>query len=82
VVEVTTDSSGNEREKLKPHPVVKMVNDARRELRSWAGVLGLLPTTVGKVSALPPATPEDEEDQILRRLEQRAGGTVVAFNGR
>jgi P27 family predicted phage terminase small subunit len=68
-------------EKLKLHPVVKLVNDARRELRSWAGVLGLLPTTVGKVSAAPPAPAEDEEDAILNRLERRPG-TVVAFNGR
>jgi hypothetical protein len=39
----------------------------------------MLPTTVGKVSSAPPVVQEDEEDQILKRLE---GGRVVAFNGR
>jgi phage terminase small subunit len=81
VVEVTVDGAGNEHQKLKPHPVTKLVNDAKRELRAWAGALGLLPSTVGKVASAPPAPAEDEEDAILKRLEQRAG-TVVAFNGR
>src|SRR5215203_3014316 len=45
---------------VKSHPVVKQVLDARKELRAWAGVLGLLPTTVGKVHSAPMPEAQDE----------------------
>lgn len=69
-------------QKLKAHPVIKQVLDAKRELRSWAAVLGLLPTTVGRVSSAPMPEAQDEEDGILAKLEQRTSGSVVAFKGR
>lgn len=65
----------------KAHPVVKQVLDARKELRAWAAVLGLLPTTVGKVHTAPMPEARDEDDALLARMEQQRG-TVVAFKGR
>jgi P27 family predicted phage terminase small subunit len=56
VSEAFVDSTGQEHAKLKPHPVVKMVDDAKKELRQWAGQLGLTPTTVAKVKTQPHAT--------------------------
>ena len=55
----------------KAHPVMKLVNDARKELRQWAGALGLLPTTVGKVNTVPMPTDEDADDALLARMERR-----------
>jgi len=81
VIETTVDGTGAERQKLRNHPVIKQVNDARRELRAWAGVLGLLPTTVGKVSSASIPEVPDEEEALLAKLERR-GGAVVAFKGR
>ena len=64
---------------MKSHPLVKQAHDARRELRAWAGVLGLLPTTVGKVSAAPMPEADDPDDALLTRMEARRTGTVVPF---
>jgi P27 family predicted phage terminase small subunit len=61
---------------LRAHPAIKAANDARAELRQWAAVLGLLPTTVGKVSAAPLPEAQDDEDALLARLERRTFDVV------
>lgn len=74
VIETSTDPSGRDRERLRLHPVIKLVNDGRRELRQWAGVLGLLPTTVAKVASSPMPEAQDDDDALLARFRMVPGG--------
>ena len=72
VVEVMTTADG-ERERLRPHPVVKGVNDAKKELRQWAQQLGITAASAAKVSAAPPPEPERTELEVaLGRKGRRA----------
>lgn len=73
VLEVTVDSNPQEHERLKPHPVIKMVNDARKELRQWAVQLGITAASAAKVSVAAPPTPERTElEFVLGRTGRRA----------
>ncbi len=73
VIEVTVDSNAQEHERLKPHPVVKMTNDARKELRQWATQLGITAASAAKVSVAAPQTPERSElELVLGRKSRRA----------
>ena len=72
LVEVVVDANG-EHERLKAHPIVKMVNEAKKELRQWAQQLGITPASAGKVSVAAPPTPERSElELVMGRTGRRA----------
>jgi len=51
--EIMIDGSGQEHRRLRPHPVIRMSQDAAKELRQWATQLGLTPASQAKVSSAP-----------------------------
>ena len=70
--EVTVDSNAQEHTRLKPHPVMKLCNDARKELRQWAVQLGITAASAAKVSVAAPPTPERTElELVLGRKSRR-----------
>ena len=50
VIEVTVDSNGNEHQRIRAHPIIRTVNDAKKELRQWAVQLGITAASAAKVS--------------------------------
>jgi len=65
VIEVMADSNGNEHQRIKPHPVIRMVNDAKKELRQWAQQLGITAASAAKVSVAPAPTPARSELELV-----------------
>ena len=62
-----------ENETMKPHPIIKIVNDARKELRQWAQQLGITAASAAKVSMAPAPTPERTElELVMGRTSRRA----------
>ena len=73
VIEIMADANGNEHTRMRAHPVVKLVNDARKELRQWAQQLGITAASAANVSVAPPPTPERTElELVMGRTSRRA----------